>query len=224
MTPSNPQPPSTDISDPKVLAGARRVATRKNNDARRKLAKERAALPLFAPQIPAEPAHLVTPEEVIEKRKLYQIAAWENGVERDVQKVADTIRLRNEVWALVPVDEYLEYFDKWLVSWIPDYAYWGLVLDSIKRRAEPMTEVGDWLLNILSEWEGEPPTHHDLHYRCGDGRSIKEIGDGLLWLEARRYVRGGVLRPCRFVEAKYGGNATPWMITDAGRRYVNKDE
>lgn len=95
------KPPGVDINDPTVLAGARRVATRRNNDARRKLAKERAALPLFAEQIPSEPAQLVTAEDVIERRKLAQYEAYKAGGVREAQEIERVRNYRNEVFAMV---------------------------------------------------------------------------------------------------------------------------
>ena len=212
------QPPSIDITDPQVLAGAKRVATRRNNDARRKLAKERAALPLLAEQIPSEPAVLITPERVIEDRKIAQAGAWENGCERDIQAVEKIRQARQVVFDMVPVEEYLIYYDQSLSCTFPLWAFWYNVKAGILARLEPMTEIGEWLLTILNDWEGEPPTHVELHHKCGDGRELKEILDGILWLERRRYVRGGVIRSCAYAKT---GSSTPWSITEAGKRYLD---
>jgi len=78
------------------------VATRRNNEARKKLEAERARLPLLADQLPrSEELPLVTAEDVIERRKLCQRAAWENGVERDVAEIARIVAMRNEVFSMV---------------------------------------------------------------------------------------------------------------------------
>jgi GNAT superfamily N-acetyltransferase len=216
-----PKLPGTDINDPKVLAGAKRVATRRNNDARRKLAKERAALPLFASEIPSEPARLVMAEEVIERRMLGQQGAWENGVERDVREVENIRRYRNEVFALVSEDEYTELYAASLEYRFPQWAYWVNVRDDILRRHEPMSPICELVLTWLVDWEGEPPTVGDLHHLRGDGLGKKEISEAIDWLERRRYVRGGVIRPCRFVENLWVKYSTPFEATDAGRSYLH---
>jgi len=64
-----PKLPGTDHKYPKVLAGAKRVATRRNNDARKKLEAERARVRLFADQLRrVEDLHVITAEGVIERR------------------------------------------------------------------------------------------------------------------------------------------------------------
>lgn len=229
MSIPEPKPPSTDITDPKVLAGAKRVATRRNNDARRKLAKERAALPLLADQIPAAPDVLDTPEQVIERRILCQIGARENAVDREIAAVRRVLDLRDQCFAMVPEDEYLVYFERSLEIQYPEWAYWGNVMQGIRERAEPMPEICLWVLTLLADWEGEPPTFQQIHLRCGDGQPKKAIGDACLWLERRLYIKGGVLRPeplAGFTTEsgfQVPGYGTPWSITDAGRRFLEPE-
>lgn len=224
---NEPQRPSTDINDPRTLAGAKRVASRRNNDVRRKLAKERAALPLLADQIPSEPETLVTPEEVIERRKLSQAAAWDNGVERDLAEIERIRRMRQVVFDMVTEAEYAAYYATSLECGFPLWAYWYNVKAGIVARLEPMPEIAEWLLTLLNDWEGEPPTHLKIHQKCGDGRTLKEISEALHWLEYRKYVVGGVLipEPLAAFTASSGfhvtGYSTPWSITEAGRAYLS---
>lgn len=217
--------PGTDLNDPKVLAGARRVATRRNNDARRKLQKERAALPLFVGEIPSEPAHLVTPEEVIERRKLGQQGAWENGVERDIAEIAKIVAMRNVVFSMVSEAEYVELYAASLEYRFPLWAYWYNVKEDIERRREPMPPICELVLTWLVDWEGEPPTTRELHHLRGDGLSWEEISEAVHWLERRRYVRGGVVRFCPFVAASnpWINTSCPFSATDAGRSHVRGD-
>ncbi|SRR6266508_2718346 len=220
-----PKLPGTDINDPKVLAGAKRVATRRNNDARRKLVKERAALPLFTGEIPSEPEHLVTPEEVIERRKLVQIHTYGDGGVREAEQIATVVRYRNEVFALVTEAEYSELYAASFDWRFPQWAYWRNVRDDILRRREPMPPLCELVLTWLVDWEGEPPTFLELHHVRGDGLSSKEISEAIHWLERRRYVGGGVARFCPYVAASnpWIDSSVPFEATDAGRAFINSN-
>jgi hypothetical protein len=218
-----PKLPGTDLNDPKVLAGAKRVATRRNNEARRKLAKERAALPLFAGEIPSEPAHLVTPEEVIERRALVQHHVYgESGV-REANEIFTVVRYRNEVFDLVTEAEYAEFYAASFDYTFPQWAYWGNLRDDILRRREPMPPFMELVLTWLVDWEGEPPTILELHHLRGDGLTSDEISKAIHWLDRQRYVRGGVARFCRFVAASnpWINNSIPFEATDAGVDFIN---
>lgn len=202
--------PSIDLTDPKVRSAAQGVATRRNNEARRKLENERAKLALFADQLPtADDLPVDTPEQVIERRKLGQAGAWERGSERDIAEVEKITRLRNEIFALVSLEEYESWYARSFDCQWPQWAFWGIALDKVKRRADPMPENASLILAWLENWETEPPTSQELHQACGDGMTWHEVFEALQWLEARDYVLGGVIRPCAL--CKYG-SCVPWRI------------
>jgi hypothetical protein len=215
-----PNLPGTDINDPKVLAGAKRVATRRNNDMRRKLAKERAALPLFACEIPSEPAHLVTPEEVIERRALVQLHTYGSSGTREAEERLTIVRYRNEVFALVTEAEYAEFYAASFDYNFPQWAYWGNLRDDILRRRETMPPRCELVLTWLVDWEGEPPTVGELHHCRGDGLTKAEIREAVYWLERRRYAQGHPGRYCRFVDNPWINQSSPFSATDAGRNYL----
>lgn len=217
-----PNLPGVDINDPKVLIGAKRVATRRNNDARRKLAKERAALPLFAGEISSEPSHLVTPEEVIERRALVQLHTYGSSGVREAEERLTIVRYRNEVFALVSEAEYLELYAASFEYRFPRWAYWGNVRDDILRRRESMPPICETVLTWLVEWEGEPPTVGELHHYRGDGLSKAEIREAVCWLERQRYVRGMPGRHCRFVDSPWINQSSPSEATDAGRAFIGR--
>jgi hypothetical protein len=215
-------PPGTDISDPKVLAGARRVATRRNNDARRKLEAERARLPLLADQLPSvKELPVITAEDVIERRKIGQQGAWESGVERDVAEIERIRGYRNDVFSMVGEDEYSQFYAASLEWRFPQWAYWYNVREQIKRRSEPMPPDAELVLTWLVDWEGQPPTIGELHATRGDGMTWRQISEALAWLERRFYVEGHQIRPCRFAEERLkdigvAGLSSPFSATEAG--------
>jgi hypothetical protein len=221
-----PTLPGTDLNDRKVLAGAKRVATRRNNDARKKLEAERARLPLFADQLPGvEDLHVVTPEEVIERRALVQHHVYgESGV-REANEIFTVLRYRNEVFALVTEAEYAELYAKSFDWHSPQWAYWGNLRDDILRRREPMPPLMELVLTWIVDWEGERPTFLELRHVRGDGLSSKEISEAIHWLERRRYVRGGVARFCPYVAASnpWIDSSIPFEATEAGRKYLRSD-
>jgi hypothetical protein len=219
----NPKLPGTNHNDPKVLASAKRVATRRNNKARKKLAAERAALPLLAEQIPDEPEHLMAPEEVIERRQINQQSSYERSVERELKEIENIRRYRNEVFALVSESEYAEFYAGSLETTIPRWAYWYNIKADIERRREPMPTTCELVLTWLVDWEGPAPTIGELHQLRGDGLSRAEISEALDWLERRRYIRGGIVRPCRFVTNPWTNTSTPFEVTEAGVNLINAD-
>lgn len=222
-----PTVPGTDLNDRKVLAGAKRVATRRNNEARKKLEAERARLPLLADQLPrVEELPLVTAEDVIERRKLCQRAAWENGVERDIAEIARIVAMRNEVFSMVGEDEYVKIYAASLEYRFPQWAYWHNVRENIRRRSEPMPPDAEIVLTWLVDWEGAPPTIGDLHAARGDGMTWRQIREALRWLEDRLYVKGHQVRPCRFAVDRLKdigapGLSAPFSATEVGRKFIN---
>jgi len=223
-----PQRPGIDINDPKVLRGAKAAATRRNNKARKKLAAERAALPLYAEQIPAEPAHLVTPEEVVESRKLHQISTRETIITIELMQLDAIHQYKNQIFALVGESEYTEFYARSLATSMPQDAYWHLLLEDIKRRSDEMPPNMELVLIWLCDWEGEPPTTGDLHALRGDGMTFEEIGEALRWLEKRHYAEGHRIRPCKYATERLKDilpdmehSSTPFTAADAGRAYIN---
>lgn len=218
-----PKLPGTDIKDPKVFAGAKRVATRRNNDARRKLEAEHTRLPLFMEQLPqVKDLPVVTPEDVIERRQIVQVHTYGAGGTREAEEIERIRRYRNEVFALVSEAEYAELYAASFDWRFPQWAYWLNVRDDILRRREPMPPLCELVLTWLVDWEGEPPTIGELHHFRGDGLTRQEIFEAVDWLEHRRYVRGGVIRPCRFVEENpWVKTSCPFSATDAGRGFIS---
>jgi hypothetical protein len=122
---------------------------------------------------------------------------------------------------MVPEWEYEIFYAKSFDWSFSQDSYWYLTRQYIKDRSDPMPETAEWLLNLLNEWEGEAPTHIEIHHRCGDGRELREISENLHWLERRKYVTGGVIRPCKLAQYGY---SVPWSITQAGREYLVREE
>ena len=222
-----PKLPGTDLNDRTVLAGAKRVATRRNNDARKKLEAERARAPLFADQLPSvEGLPVITAEDVIKRRKLCQQAAWKKGAERDVAEIARRVAMRNEVFSMVSEDEYVKLYAASLEYRFPQWAYWYNVKESIKRRSEPMPPDAELVLTWLVDWGGEPPTIGELHAARGDGMTWRQIHEALRWLEDRLYIKGHQVRPCRFAAERLKdigapGLSAPFSATEVGRRFIN---
>ena len=216
-----PQLPGTDINDPKTLTGAKRVATRRNNQARKKLEAEHARLPLFKEQLPqVADLPVDTPEAVLERRALVQLHTYGSSGEREAEQKLQVVRYRNEVFALVSEAEYSELYAKSFDWQYPKSAYWGNVRDDILRRREPMPPLMELVLTWLVDWEGEPPTVGDLHHYRGDGLTKAEIREAIYWLERRRYVRAHPGRYCRFVDSPHINHSSPSSATDAGRAYL----
>ena len=216
-----PKLPGTDLNDPKVFAGAKRVATRRNNDARRKLEAEHARLPLFVEQLPqVKDLPVVTPEDVIERRALVQHRVYGESGTREAEQRLTVVRYRNEVFALVNEAEYAEFYARSFDYQFPEWAYWGNLRDDILRRREPMPPLMELVLTWLVDWEGEPPTVGELHHYRGDGLTRQEIREAIYWLERRRYVRALPGRYCRFVDSPHINHSSPSSATDAGWAYV----
>lgn len=53
---------------------------------------------------------------------------------------------------------------------------------SMLKQRFVMPENADLVLAWLQHWEGEPPTHYELHHKCGNGLTVQEVREALGWL------------------------------------------
>ncbi len=92
---------------------------------------------------------------------------------------------------------------------------WLALRDCIRQRTEEeMPEAADLVFAWLQAWEGEPPTHWELHRACGDGLTAKEVADALHWLQARELAELCAARPCAVSGAP---SCATWRVADAFR-------
>lgn len=208
------KPPSTDRSDPAVMRNAAGVAKRRNN-------KLNARYPLFAaggllPQ--------ATAEDVIAGRERLQAATAISFRLREEQEARDIAAWKAEILAAVGAEEFARLERKvrgrdgqgWRYG--SEWMSWMGMRDRIRRRAaEELPANADLVLAWLQVWEGEPPTHHELHQRCGDGLSVTEIREALGWLSDREYVEVCLGRPCKVSGVPF---AVTWRIPQSAQSGV----
>ncbi len=182
---SLPKPPGLDLSDKKTLAGARGVATKKNN-AFRKLVETK--LPLFREELYAD-FEPFTPEKVIEDRKIIREGWNERRREMAAETRANIRCFRSEIRARVSDNEFWRIFrqvatGKFSTRFMRWYCAYKKILDREKPLSESAALVLAWL-----EVENEPVSHHRLWQKRGDGMSKKEILDAFGELSDRDLVK-----------------------------------
>lgn len=206
-----PKPPGIDPSNPKVMAGLRRVATRKNNDVLRMIERK---LPLFREQVLAE-TETMTPEKVLERRIAFRESylEWRRGFN---QLHMRHIRAdRAFVWQHVEPSEFFALLRKYMSKYPRSRSTrWGQIKLKIERRIAPMTENEDLVLAWLEVWEREPPTHHELHRACGDGQmDARDVLRALSDLWDRELVE---MLPARACAVSGVPSCCTWRIIERG--------
>lgn len=181
-----PEKPGTDLSDPKTLAGAKRIATRKNNDFKRMIETK---LPLFAEEVSADFVPF-TPEIVIERRIESQkdFKVWLKGF-NDLQR-KHIRQFRSEVQQLVTGAEEMRFMIRLVVKMRGGdrSCRWGRALDLIKRRrTKPLSNNADLVLAWLRQ-DNRPMTHFEIWERRGDGLTPSDILKALMELNNFAYV------------------------------------
>lgn len=209
----DPHLPGTDLNDPKVLSGAKRVATRRNNKARRKLEAERERLALFADQLPTTAdLPVVTPEEVIQKREEARQVHAEWRVEFDALQAKHLAETKAKIAALVMPEEYAEIKAKAAACSFGERIGWDIAEMEIKRRLEPISNDALHVLLLLCNQEVDV-TVDEFHRKCGDGMTREQMLKALFELQNRGFAGGGRLRYCAVRKA----DGAPWEATVAGK-------
>lgn len=176
--------PGTDINDPKTLAGAKRIATRRNNDHLRKIRKK---LPLFESVLMADFVP-DTPEAVLERRKLAQIEYAEVSRERRLRD-RESIRARRQR-CLELCDsraEFLRVMRNGIRVRCAKSTRWTIIEMRLDRRLNPLKPNEEMVL-AWTEVETEPFTHWDIWRRRGDGLDWREISNILNELNRRELL------------------------------------
>lgn len=181
-----PTVPGVDLSDKKVLTGAKRIATRKNNDYKREV--ERKA-PLFADVLLKE-YEPMTPERVIERRIIARdsFKEWKAGF-NELQR-GHIRQFRAEVRELVTDnDEFRRLIRLCVRTRGGDRSSrWSRTLTLVKRRATvPLSQNADLVLAWL-QVETKPVTHLDIWEKRGDGMPVQDILKALIELMEYAYV------------------------------------
>lgn len=181
-----PTVPGVDLSDKKVMSGAKRVATRTNNDYKRAVLKK---APLFADTLLAE-YDPMTPEKVVARR--IEFRAGFKEWKRDFNDlVRGHIRgFRAEVRALVPDDAEFRRLMRHCIRMRGGdrSSKWSRTLTLVKKRAEqPLSPTAELVLAWL-ETEEKPVTQFDLWAKRGDGLSAAEILKALMELSDYAYA------------------------------------
>lgn len=198
------------------LTNAKQVATRKNNQARKKLLAERAAAPLLADQLPTvDSLPVITPAYVIEKHEAAREAHAKWKAKFDVATAHRLRETQARIEAAVSPEEWKEIIARVETSTLDVSNAWAVEAMILSRRQEPLIDRESLVLAWLAQEEHDV-TVGELHQRRGDGLSRKEIFAALSSLEQRRFVGGGQLRPC----AVDGADRAPWEITTAGREWA----
>lgn len=181
-----PKSPGLDLSDPQTLSGAKAVATRKNN-AFRKMVEEK--LPLFTEELFSAYTP-VTPEAVIEKRRIER-AGWEiKRKEIDAFQRECIRKYRAEVWQLVTNEKEFRFLMRMVVRLQGGdrSMRWYRVLNLVKRRREKtLSANADLVLAWLGQ-ETEPVTHFEIWERRGDGLTPMQILHALMELMKFAYA------------------------------------
>lgn len=200
------------------LADAQRVATRKNNKARKNLLAERAAFPLLADQLPeVDSLQVITPADVIEKHAAAREAfdKWKARFKTNsAQRLRETMA---RIEAAVSSTEWAEIVARVERSTLDLGNAWSVEAMFLSNRQEPLSDTELLVLAWLAQ-EERNVTVGELHRRRGDGLSRKEIFAALQGLERRRLVGGGRLRTC----AVDAADRAPWEISIAGREWVQE--
>lgn len=179
--------PGLDINDAETLAGAKRVATRKNNNFRRMVEKK---LPLFAEEMFSD-YETVTPEKVIEDRKIHH-ADWNERMKDMRRNHWNWIRRsREQIQSLVKDENEWRFFVK-LVGKMQGgnrAMKWERALSLLKKRqTKTLSPNADLVLAWLQQ-EENPVTEFDIWEKRGDGLSAMQILHALMELMELAYAQ-----------------------------------
>lgn len=170
------------MSDPKTLAGAKGVATKKNNEFKKMVAEK---LPLFSDELFAGwiPD---TPEKVIERRRA-QREGWNERLKAMVEtEMRQARQWRSECRALC-VDD-VEFF-RLMRAYIrrSKWRRWCDLKHHLTKRLQPLSETADLIFAWL-EQETQPVSHWDLWRSRGDGLDWRAISTALHELLERELI------------------------------------
>lgn len=176
--------PGTDINDPKTFSGAKRIATRRNNDHVRKIRKK---LPLFESVLMADFVP-DTPEAVLERRRLSQIEYAEVSKERWARTKQQTRERRQRCRELCDSDEeFRRVMRHGIKIRCAKSTRWKIIEMRLDRRLNPLKPDEEMIL-AWTEVETEPFTHWDIWRRRGDGLDWRDISNTLNELERRELL------------------------------------
>lgn len=202
--------PGLDLNDAETLSGAKRVATRKNNNFKRMVEKK---LPLFADEMFAD-YETVTPEKVIEDRKIHH-ADW-NERKKDMRQFdRDWIRRSREEIQTLLANENEFIFIVRLVGRMQGGSRamkWSRALTLVKARLnKALSENADLVLAWISQ-EEKPVTQYDIWEKRGDGLEPETILHALMELGQVAYADTVDLveLPERFIEMDKFNRKTVW--------------